>query len=101
MVLRKEKQYARNYFDRRLDSDAGGCNTHVASQPTMGLLPQRTAGCDSGDSGHPAALGSALGGQARLMSRAEDGNKSLESAALSLHLIKSSVINSAEPGADL
>ena len=59
-LTRKEKRYARYYFDRRFDFDGGGCNTHVASQPKVGLLSQRTAGCGPADSGNPAASGSAL-----------------------------------------
>ena len=71
-LLRKEERYARNYLDRRLSFGTVGCNTGLASQPRLGLLPERGDRRDPGDSGHPAALGSALGGQARQMSHAED-----------------------------
>ena len=75
ILLRKEEQYAWNGFDRRHNFDAVGCNTHVASQPTVGLLPERRAGRGSVDRGHPAALGSALRcPRTCLMPRAEDGS---------------------------
>ena len=54
--LTKEKQYARNNFAHRLDSDAGRCNTRLASQPKVGVLPQWRARSDPAHPAHPAAF---------------------------------------------
>ncbi len=48
----------------------------MASQPRVGLLPERRAGNCTGHSDHPAATGSDLGGRALLVSRTENGTKS-------------------------
>ena len=59
----KEKHHVRNDFDRRLDFDVAGCSAHLASQPTVGLLPEWLAWLDPFDSDHPGTVGPVLGGR--------------------------------------
>ena len=59
-ACQKEEQYARNNFTCHCNFDALRGFAHVASQPAVGLLPERRAGPGPGDSDHPAALGSDL-----------------------------------------
>jgi hypothetical protein len=62
----KEKQYVGNYFDRRFGVAVIGGAAHVASQPTVGLLPEWRAWLDYYGSDHPVTAGSDLGGSSIL-----------------------------------
>jgi hypothetical protein len=70
---KQEERYACNYFDRGRVFDAVGCTAPLASQPTVGLLPEWRSGLGPRDSPHPAASGPALSSRT---GHAEDGNKS-------------------------
>jgi len=58
----KEKRHG-NHIDRRRHSALAGGTAHVASQPTVGLLPQWRAWPDSFDFDHPARVGPVIGGR--------------------------------------
>ena len=57
---KKEEHYAWNDFARCFDSDAGGCNAQVASQPRVGLLSERWDRLDPFDFNHPDVAGAVL-----------------------------------------
>jgi hypothetical protein len=61
----RDEQHAWNCFDRRRDFDAVGCTPHLASQPELGLLPERWTGLGLASSDHIAVIGPALGGRRR------------------------------------
>jgi hypothetical protein len=58
----KEKHHVGNYFDRRFGVAVIGGAAHMASQPTVGLLPEWRTWLDSYGSDHPVGAGSDLAG---------------------------------------
>ena len=96
--IQKEKRYAWNNFDYHCNFNAGGCNAHLASQPTMGLLSQRRTWIGPSDFSHFAAIGSDLicrHGLSPFGVRCRRHCQALESIAVNVQL-KPTVLNSAE-----
>ena len=59
--LHLERQaYAGNHFDCRLDFDAGGRCTEMASQPGLGLFSERRSGARLSDPDRLATFRSAI-----------------------------------------
>ena len=58
----ERRKYVRNYFNRRRDFDVTWCTPQLASQPTVGLLPEWRAWLGPFDSDHTVTVGPDLGG---------------------------------------
>ncbi len=57
-----ETFYVRNNFDCRRHFADTGCAAHLASQPAVGLLPERRAWLGTIDFDRPDTIGPVLGG---------------------------------------
>jgi hypothetical protein len=57
----KEKQYVRNYIDRRLDFDVFRRTANLASQPSVGLLSEWWAWLDPFNFDHTVTVRTSLG----------------------------------------
>jgi hypothetical protein len=53
VTTQEERQYVKYYFDHCAGYDVTGCAAHLASQPAVGLLPERRDGTGSLDPDHP------------------------------------------------
>jgi hypothetical protein len=69
----KEEQNAWNYFGGHIGDDVVRFIAQMGSQSKLGLWAERRLGAGSVDFGHPAAIGPALNGRARLFLSSEEG----------------------------